>query len=184
MIVAFVGLPGSGKSTLALLVAQAFALPIALEAAEDNVFLSTRRFSNAPMTLENSLFFALDYMAAVYRHEDGFVYDSSIELDCAYARATLDDRDRTIVEAVGARFLKMAPPDLLVGLEATPALAKRRLAERDPEHPLLDGNWMERLDREVSTAFASSPAAKKTRVSAEWDGASAVIDSLRLIISA
>ena len=150
-VIEMLGLPGSGKTTIARLVATSLNLRLALENVADNKFLVPSSIARKPPSLENSLFFLMDF-AGLFASNDcqSTFYDSGLFLDLAYARATLPPDEAKLFEAVAWKFLAVGyKPAAVIRMMQAPADCFRRLKERDGRTWLTESD-MERLGEQIT----------------------------------
>lgn len=160
---------GSGKSTIAERLGDELGLPVSAEPSENNPYLEDFYQDMAGYAYQSQLFF-MSRGLLQHRRVDrsgGAIIDRSffehhLVFACQlYADGYISDQDFSVLSDLyyGVQDL-LAPPDLLVMLEASPGELMRRISERNKADRAIDRDYLERLDaryREFADGWTASP---------------------------
>lgn len=160
---------GSGKSTIAERLGDELGLPVSAEPSENNPYLEDFYKDMAGFAYQSQLFF-MSRGLLQHRRVDrsgGAIIDRSffehhLVFACQlHADGYISDQDFSVLSDLyyGVQDL-LAPPDLLVMLEASPEELMRRISERNKADRAIDRDYLERLDaryREFADGWTASP---------------------------
>lgn len=131
------GIIGAGKTTLSEEIASRWEAEHLAERFEENPFLERYYLDPARYAFQTQLFFLLNRyeQLGVLRQLDLFrgqvVSDFSFDKDQLFASVTLRPEERAMYEQIRASLSEKIPsPDMIILLQASPASALDRIAER------------------------------------------------------
>ena len=163
------GAIGVGKSSLHL------EARLLLEKPEDNPFLERFYREGARFALPTQLCFLFQRLEQMRELTQGGVFspvvvsDFLFAKDKLFARLTLDEDEYRLYLQIQAKLApRLAAPDLVIWLQATPATMVRRIRERDLEmERVLDIATLERLAQAYADLFANDPPAPVLAIDTE-----------------
>jgi deoxyguanosine kinase len=128
---------GAGKTSLARRLAEYFKVTALLETPEDNPFLASFYQDRKRYALPTQLFFLfqrarqLEGLSQMELFKRVFVSDFLIEKDPLFARVTLNDDEFRLYQEVFRHLRPQTPPpDLIIYLQAPPAILYERVRKR------------------------------------------------------
>jgi deoxyadenosine/deoxycytidine kinase len=152
---------GVGKTSLARRLAESFNSDLILEQPDENPFLEQFYSNRRSAALPTQLFFLFQRARQIeeIRQNDMFspvrVADFLLEKDRLFAELNLDAHELNLYQQI-YETLNINPPspDLVVYLQAPPAVLMRRVANRGLGYEkLIDQNYLERLGEAYARFF-------------------------------
>lgn len=173
--IAIEGAIGAGKSTLARRLAVHLEARLMLERPEDNPFLERYYRDGARFALPTQLCFLFQRLEQMRELSQGGVFspvvvsDFMFAKDRLFAQLTLDEDEYRLYRQIESRLApRMAPPDVVLWLQASPQTLVDRIRRRDLEmERVLDVPTLERLSAAYAELLTHDPPAPVLAIDTE-----------------
>lgn len=160
------GAIGVGKTTLARMLSEHFRTGLLLEVFEENPFLARFYESRAAYAFQTQMFFLLSRYRQQQRvpemlRQGALISDYMFNKDRLFAQLNLAGDEWDIYQQLqSALACQIAPPDLIVYLQADTDVLMGRIAQRDrPYERTMDREYLDDLRQGYELFFASSQPA-------------------------
>ena len=165
--IAIEGPIGVGKTTLAKKLGFTFNYQMLLERANENPFLPRFYANRREAALATQLFFLFQRAQQIQDMRQGDIFepvrvaDFLIEKDRLFAQVNLDDDEFDLYQKVYRQLtLELAPPDLVIYLQAPADVLMARIQQRGAESErLIESAYVEQLNDAYSQFFLYYDAA-------------------------
>ncbi len=165
--IAIEGPIGVGKTTLAKKLGFTFNYQMLLERADENPFLPRFYANRREAALATQLFFLFQRAQQIQDMRQGDIFepvrvaDFLIEKDRLFAQVNLDDDEFDLYQKVYRQLtLELAPPDLVIYLQAPADVLMARIQQRGAESErLIESAYLEQLNDAYSQFFLYYDAA-------------------------
>lgn len=164
MYLAIEGAIGVGKTTLARLLQPALGADLLLEIFEENPFLSDFYADRERYAFQTQIFFLLSRyhqqrrtVPAILAGGASLIADYTFEKDALFARINLQGDELDMYHKVhDALAEKIAPPDLVVYLQAETDVLMQRIAMRDrPYERSMEHSYIEQVNQAYERFFSN-----------------------------
>lgn len=160
------GAIGVGKTTLARMLSEHFRTGLLLEVFEENPFLSRFYESRAAYAFQTQMFFLLSRYRQQQQVPDllrqgALISDYMFNKDRLFAQLNLSGDEWDIYQQLqSALACQIAPPDLIVYLQADTEVLMGRIAQRDrPYERAMEREYLDDLRRGYEHFFAAAQQA-------------------------
>jgi len=160
------GAIGVGKTTLARMLSEHFRTGLLLEVFEENPFLARFYESRAAYAFQTQMFFLLSRYRQQQRVPDmlqqgALISDYMFSKDRLFAELNLTGDEWDVYQQLqSALACQIAPPDLIVYLQADTEVLMGRIAQRDrPYERTMDREYLDELRRGYERFFEQNQPA-------------------------